>query len=176
MADIPPSPSSIVRGPVCYIACTYDCKFRCLCGIETWQCEILWFHKVINEDVWWDITPLNSNLFPKFRSSLLLQNSGHYYSSAPLQMDAISSSETSVRITNQHGVIPQKTLVVTNKQGWNNMAHSISNIVVLSILSILLVWVYIYGLKYKEQFHGPMWLKIGTVPQLLEKSTVLNFK
>jgi len=28
--------------------------------MEKWQCEILGFHNVINEDVWWDITPLNS--------------------------------------------------------------------------------------------------------------------
>ena len=153
-------------GPVCCIACTYGCKFSCLCGMETWQCEILGFHKVINENVLWDITPLNSNLFPTFRSSLLLQYSGLYYSSAPLQMEAISSSETSVRITNQYGVIPQKTFVI-NKHGWN-MAH-ISNVVLLSILSILLVWLYIYGFKYKEQFQGPIWLKIGSVPQLLEK-------
>ena len=32
------------------------------------------------------------------------------------------------------------------------MEHNISNIVLLSILSILLVWLYIYDLKYKEQF------------------------
>jgi len=95
--------------------------------------------------------------------------SGHYYSSAPLQMEAICSSETSVRITNQHVVIRQKTLIFINKQGWNNMAPNISNIVRLSILSILLVWLYIYGLKYKGRFQGPIWLKIGTVPQLLEK-------
>jgi len=95
--------------------------------------------------------------------------SGHYYSSAPLQMEAISSSETSVRITNQHDVIPQKTLIVINKQGSNNMAHSISKIVRLIIWSILLVLLNIYGLKYKERFQGPIWLKIGTIPQLLEK-------
>jgi hypothetical protein len=49
------------------------------------------------------------------------------------------------------------------------MAHNISNIVLLSSLSILLVWLYTYGLKYKDQFQGPIWPKIGTVPQLLEK-------
>jgi hypothetical protein len=43
------------------------------------------------------------------------------------------------------------------------MAHNISNIVLLSSLSILLVWLYTYGLKYEEQFQGPIWLKIGTV-------------
>ena len=65
-----------------------------------------------------DIIPLNTNLFQTFRRNLLLQSSGNHYSSATLQMVAVSSSETSVRITNQHGVIPQKTVIVINKQGW----------------------------------------------------------
>jgi hypothetical protein len=85
--------------------------------METWQCEMLGFHNVIYEDVRWDVTSLNSNLFPKFRSSLLLQYSGNYYSSASFQMETTSSSETSVRITNYQGVIPHKTLIVINKQG-----------------------------------------------------------
>jgi hypothetical protein len=103
------------------------------------QCVISGFNSVINEDVFWDFPQLNSNLFPTFRRRLLLPPLGHYYSSTTLQMEAVSFSETSVKITNQNDVVPQENVIFINKKVGNNTAHSFSNGVLLSLLSMLLV-------------------------------------